>query len=840
MRGGRILDTSRKVRRFSRRFLWKQQTLLKQIHEEWDLYSHYDDVNFQDKTAVLKAKIQIGATPMKLLPEAFGLLAEAVFRVKGLWFHDEQLLAGIALAKGMMVEQATGEGKTLTATLPAYLHGLFGKGVHIITVNDYLAQRDAEEMGGIYEFLGLTCGCVLNQMDGLSKKQAYACDITYVTNSEVGFDYLRDNMVLDLQAKVQRSYAYAIVDEADSIFIDEARTPLIISGQAESPMDLYQLCDMAVQKLVRGELSGELTKLDILNGNHVTETGDYIVQEKEKSVHLTEAGTKKLESILGLSNFSDPKHADLQHHINMALKAHALYHADQEYVVQDGAVEIVDTFTGRILPGRRYADGLHQAIEAKEHVEIQNESRTLATITYQSFFQKYPLLAGMTGTAATEAQEFFDIYGLKTVVVPTHRDVIREDLDDAVYLTKKEKYAAIVGEVAGCYFGTHQPVLLGTPNIEVSEILSKMLMEKGIVHEVLNAKNHAREAEIIAKAGEAGRVTVATNMAGRGTDIRLDADAGKAGGLFVIGSERHEARRIDNQLRGRSGRQGDPGKSRFYLSLEDDVMRLFAPERMMGVLQNLRTDANAPISHSSLSKTIRQAQYKIEGNNFGIRKNLVEYEDVNSKQRDLIYGQRDRILSGSSMDVLVCELLDSLADSCEGASKEEQRKLGELVGLPVAFSDMRSGFHKMYEQFRSQFDHVTFERLVRKILLMVLDRHWMQHLDNLELLKQDIALIGYGQKHPVVEYRVRAYELFDAMLVSVRNETLQRLFSVQVELVLDGDVSETHVILPVSADGASVSQTSRHVLLGGRPEDSGMMAQVHAEDGAGGTVPKET
>lgn len=812
-KGGFLVDASRKVRRYSRRFLKKQQGVLKEIHTYWKKYEGLLDEDFPELTRRLQERCKAESVTA-LLPEAFGVLAAALFKVHGFYFHDEQLLAGIALSKGMMVEQATGEGKTLTATLPAYLHALRGEGVHVVTVNDYLAARDAEEMGKLYRFVGLTCGCVLNQMDTLQRKQAYACDITYITNSELGFDYLRDNMAIHLSAQVQRPFAYAIVDEADSIFIDEARTPLIISGQAESPMDLYQMCDMVVRNLKAGTSSGELTKMDILNGVHVTETGDYVVQEKEKSVHLTDAGVKKVERLLGVSNFSDTKHLDLQHHMQMALRAHALYHVDQEYVVTNGAVEIVDTFTGRVLPGRRYADGLHQAIEAKEGVEIQNESRTLATITYQSFFQKYPLLSGMTGTAATEAQEFLDIYGLRTVVVPTHRPVIREDCEDAVYLTKEEKYAALVHRVAACYFGTKQPVLLGTPNIEVSEILSKKLSEKGILHEVLNAKNHAREAEIIAKAGEAGHVTVATNMAGRGTDIRLDTAAREAGGLLVLGSERHEARRIDNQLRGRSGRQGDPGMSQFYLSLEDDVMRLFAPERMMATFRTLRHDAQAPISHHSLSKTIRQAQYKIEGNHFGIRKHLVEYEDVNSNQRDLFYGQRKEVLSGCSMDVLVLRMIVS------------------------AFPERESEFRMKYEQLRSGFDHVTFDSFARKWLLQTMDYYWMRHLDALELLKQDVALIGYGQKQPVVEYRVQAYQLFDQMLLEMQEAYVKRLLSTETVTVLERDRMRTQVVLPVSASDDAVSHGVRHVLLSGEPEQSTQVTavQVHAEDTAGGTV----
>lgn len=828
------------VRRASRTFLLKQKGVLRRIHKIRDGIRDVSDGVLQSDMSAIRERAVCENDLDKLLPEVFAYVCEAVFRVYGFDLHDEQLVAGIALHKGWMAEQATGEGKSLSVVAPACLNALLGRGVHIVTVNDYLASRDAVDVGEVFVLLGISCGCVLNRMDPLQKKQEYLCDVTYVTNSELGFDYLRDNMALSMDARVQRPLSYAIVDEADSVFIDEAKTPLIISGEAESPMDLYQMCDMAVRELARGDAK-ELTKLDVLYGNHPEESGDYIVMEKEKTVRLTEAGVRKIERFFGLSNFSDASHLDLQHHIQMALRAHALFHRDQEYVVLDGEVQIVDTFTGRVLPGRRYSDGLHQAIEAKEHVTIKNESRTLATITYQSFFTKYPKLAGMTGTAATEAQEFLDIYGLRTVVVPTHQPIIREDLDDAVYLTKQAKYRAIADAVAECYFGNGQPVLLGTPNIEVSETLSMELFDRGIPHEVLNAKQNAHEAEIIAKAGELHTVTIATNMAGRGTDIKLTDESRKAGGLFVIGSERHEARRIDQQLRGRSGRQGDPGKSRFYLSLEDEVMRLFAPERMLALFRGMGVSEDEAIVHRSLTNTIRKAQMKIEGNNFGIRRRLMDYEDVNNRQRELVYRQRDLILRGCNLHGIVMDMLDSLAVwlddfhrvDPDGAVRESVRIFGRectFVDAGDSVLQLCMLFHTWYQARVSGFEHAAFDRLVQRTMLSVTDRYWMRHLDHLELLKQDVSLIGYGQKDPAVAYRIAAYEAFDRMLLEIQKETVRLLFkAVLVRTDSSGEVSD-RAYIPADR-GETVSLKARQSVIGGEPsctENEEGMAGIQA------------
>lgn len=821
------MQSLRHVRRDSRSFILKQKNVIKRIHRLRESLTDLDEEMLRKHTEVLWKKVQEGRSLDAALPEAFALVYEGVYRIFGFEPHDEQLLAAIALHNGCIAEQATGEGKTITACFASFLHGLTGEGVHVVTVNDYLAKRDAEEIGAVHRLLGLTCGCVLNQMDPLVRKESYQCDVTYITNSELGFDYLRDNMAMHADARVQRPLSYAIVDEADSIFIDEARTPLIISGQAESPMDLYKLCDLAVRKLERGE-SRELTKLDVIYGEHPEETGDYIADEKDQTVRLTEAGVKKVERFFGLSNFSDPEHLDLQHYMQMALKAHALYHRDQEYVVLDGEVQIVDTFTGRVLPGRRYSDGLHQAIEAKEGVEIKNESRTLATITYQSFFTKYPLLAGMTGTASTEAQEFYDIYGLRTIVIPTHKPVIREDLDDEVYLTKEAKYTAIANQVFDCHFRTGQPVLLGTPNVEVSETLSRYLTKLRIPHEVLNAKQHEREAEIIAKAGVEGTVTIATNMAGRGTDIKLTEESRKAGGLFVIGSERHEARRIDQQLRGRSGRQGDPGKSKFYLSLEDDVMRLFAPDRMMTLFRNMGVDESVPITHPSLTRTIRKAQMKIEGNNFGIRKHLVDYEDVNNAQRELIYKQRNQIIEDVNLHGIVTGMLDELSfwffelwnTDVDQFHQELQKVFGrDYRGINPSANvkfQLCTLFRTWYAEKVSEFDHETFEGLVQKVLLSTIDRYWMRHLDNLEVLKQDVALIGYGQRDPVITYRISAYERFDDMLHQIRYESVRLLFKA-VSVTLDDGSSESKQVV-ISKDKESTSSKKRQSVLDGEPE----------------------
>ncbi len=625
------------------------------------------DEELRGKTAEYKKRLAEGETLDDLLPEAYATVRESARRVLNMEHYRVQLIGGIILHQGRIAEMRTGEGKTLVSTLPAYLNALEGKGVHVVTVNDYLARRDSEWMGKVHEFLGLTVGCVLNSMDSEERRKQYNCDITYITNNEDGFDYLRDNMVIYKEQLVQRDLHYAIIDEVDSVLIDEARTPLIISGQSGKSTKLYEVCDILAKQLERGEASGEVTKMSAIMGEEITETGDYIVNEKDKVVTLTQDGVKKVEQFFQIDNLSDPENLEIQHNINLALRAHSLMHRDQDYVVKDDEVLIVDEFTGRIMPGRRYSDGLHQAIEAKEHVKVKRESKTLATITFQNFFNKYKKKAGMTGTALTEEKEFRDIYGMDVVEIPTNRPVLRKDLDDAVYMTKKEKFHAVVDEIEKAH-EKGQPVLVGTITIETSELLSGMLKRRGISHKVLNAKFHELEAEIVAEAGRHGAVTIATNMAGRGTDIKLDDEAKAAGGLKIIGTERHESRRIDNQLRGRSGRQGDPGESRFYISLEDDLMRLFGSERLMSIFKSIGVAENEQIEHKMLSSAIEKAQMKIEGNNYGIRKNLLEYDQVNNEQREIIYKERRRVLDGESMRdsifKMITDIVDNTVDMC--------------------------------------------------------------------------------------------------------------------------------------------------------------------------------
>ncbi len=625
------------------------------------------DEQLRDKTREFRKRLDEGETLDDLLPEAFAVVREGAKRVLGMEHYRVQIIGGVILHQGRIAEMKTGEGKTLVSTLPAYLNALEGKGVHIVTVNDYLAKRDAEWMGKVHEFLGLTVGVVLNDMKPEERRAAYGCDITYVTNNELGFDYLRDNMVIYKEQLVQRDLHYCIIDEIDSVLIDEARTPLIISGQSGKSTKLYEVCDILAQQLERGEASHEMTKMAAIMGEEVVETGDFVVNEKDKIVNLTEQGVKKVEKFFNIENLADPENLEIQHNIILALRAHNLMHKDQDYVVKDDEILIVDEFTGRIMPGRRYSDGLHQAIEAKEHVKVKRESKTLATITFQNFFNKYDKKGGMTGTALTEEKEFRDIYGMDVVEIPTNRPVQRKDLEDAVYMTKKEKFNAVVEAVKEAY-AKKQPVLVGTITIETSELISKMLRREGIPHKVLNAKFHELEAEIVAQAGQSGAVTIATNMAGRGTDIKLDDVAREAGGLKIIGTERHESRRIDNQLRGRSGRQGDPGESRFYISLEDDLMRLFGSERLMKVFTSLGVAENEQIEHKMLSNAIQKAQEKIEFNNFGIRKNLLDYDQVNNEQREIIYAERRQVLDGENMRdaiyKMITDIVDSTVDMC--------------------------------------------------------------------------------------------------------------------------------------------------------------------------------
>ena len=762
------------------------------------------DEELRGKTAEYKKRLAEGETLDDLLPEAYATVRESARRVLNMEHYRVQLIGGIILHQGRIAEMRTGEGKTLVSTLPAYLNALEGKGVHVVTVNDYLARRDSEWMGKVHEFLGLTVGCVLNSMDSEERRKQYNCDITYITNNEDGFDYLRDNMVIYKEQLVQRDLHYAIIDEVDSVLIDEARTPLIISGQSGKSTKLYEVCDILAKQLERGEASGEVTKMSAIMGEEITETGDYIVNEKDKVVTLTQDGVKKVEQFFQIDNLSDPENLEIQHNINLALRAHSLMHRDQDYVVKDDEVLIVDEFTGRIMPGRRYSDGLHQAIEAKEHVKVKRESKTLATITFQNFFNKYKKKAGMTGTALTEEKEFRDIYGMDVVEIPTNRPVLRKDLDDAVYMTKKEKFHAVVDEIEKAH-EKGQPVLVGTITIETSELLSGMLKRRGISHKVLNAKFHELEAEIVAEAGRHGAVTIATNMAGRGTDIKLDDEAKAAGGLKIIGTERHESRRIDNQLRGRSGRQGDPGESRFYISLEDDLMRLFGSERLMSIFKSIGVAENEQIEHKMLSSAIEKAQMKIEGNNYGIRKNLLDYDLVNNEQREIIYKERRRVLDGESMRdsifKMITDIVDNTVDMCISDDQDTSEwNLQELNGLLIPIIPLpkieisqkmkknelkqmlKEQAVKLYEMKEAEFpEPEQIRELERVILLKVIDRKWMDHIDDMDQLRQGIGLQAYGQKDPLVEYKMSAYEMFDAMSAAIQEDTLKLLYHVSME-----------------------------------------------------------
>ena len=764
------------------------------------------DEELKNKTREFKKRLEEGETLDDLLPEAFAVVREAGKRVLGMEHFQVQLIGGIILHQGRIAEMRTGEGKTLVATLPAYLNALEGKGVHIVTVNDYLAKRDADEMGQIHRFLGLTVGVVLNDMKQDERRAAYNCDITYVTNNELGFDYLRDNMVIYKEQLVQRDLHYCIIDEVDSILIDEARTPLIISGQSGKSTKLYETCDILAQQLERGEASHEMTKMAAIMGEEVIETGDFVVNEKDKIVNLTEQGVHKVENFFHIENLADPENLEIQHNIILALRAHNLMHKDQDYVVKDDEILIVDEFTGRIMPGRRYSDGLHQAIEAKEHVKIKRESKTLATITFQNFFNKYDKKGGMTGTAITEEKEFRDIYAMDVVEIPTNKPVIRVDHEDAVYMTKKEKFNAVVNAVMEAH-AKQQPVLVGTITIETSELISRMLKRQGIKHNVLNAKFHELEAEIVAQAGQAGAVTIATNMAGRGTDIKLDEIAREAGGLFIIGTERHESRRIDNQLRGRSGRQGDPGESRFYISLEDDLMRLFGSERLMKIFTSLGVAENEQIEHKMLSNAIEKAQEKIEFNNFGIRKNLLDYDQVNNEQREIIYKERRQVLDGENMRDAIYNMIqdtvDSYVDMCFSDDVDsEEWDLNEFNGVLLSIiplqpltvetvkgkkrdeirHELKEEAVKLYEAKESEFpEPEQLRELERVVLLKCIDSKWMDHIDDMEILRQGIGLAAYGQRDPVVEYKMNAFEMFNSMITSIQEDTLRMLYHVHVE-----------------------------------------------------------
>ena len=750
------------------------------------------DEQLRDNTRIFKERLANGETLDDLLPEAFATVREAAKRVLKMEHYPVQLIGGIVLHQGRIAEMRTGEGKTLVSTAPAYLNALTGKGVHIVTVNDYLAKRDAEWMGQVHEFLGLSVGIVLNPMNSEERKKAYACDITYVTNNELGFDYLRDNMAIYKEQMVLRGLEYAIIDEVDSVLIDEARTPLIISGQSGKSTKLYEVCDVLAHQLEKGEASGEFTKMNAIMGEDIEETGDFIVNEKDKVVNLTEEGVRKVEEYFHIENLADPENLEIQHNIILALRANYLMHRDKDYVVKDDEVLIVDEFTGRIMPGRRYSDGLHQAIEAKEHVNVRRESKTLATITFQNFFNKFKKKSGMTGTALTEEKEFRNTYGMDAIAIPTNRPVQRIDHEDAVYKTKKEKFDAVVKEVEEAH-AKGQPVLVGTITIETSELLSKMLKKRGIQHKVLNAKFHELEAEIVADAGIHGAVTIATNMAGRGTDIKLDEDARKAGGLKVIGTERHESRRIDNQLRGRSGRQGDPGESRFYISLEDDLMRLFGSERLMKMFEALGVPEGEQIEHKMLSSAIEKAQMKIETNNYGLRENLLKYDEVNNEQREIIYAERRKVLDGDNMRDLVLKMITDIVENAVDMSISDEQsvsdwdwaELNNLLTPVIPLQPINEENHpvskknelkhmlkeeaiKLYEEKEAQFpDAEQVREIERVVLLKVIDNKWMNHIDDMDQLREGIGLQAYGQRDPVVEYKMSAYEMFEAIFIQI-------------------------------------------------------------------------
>ncbi len=791
----------------SERELKRIYPIVDKVESYRDQMAALSDDELKAKTKEYKERLEKGETLDDLLPEAYATVREAARRVLGMEHYRVQIIGGIILHQGRIAEMKTGEGKTLVSTLPAYLNALEGKGVCIVTVNDYLAKRDSEWMGQVHEFLGLTVGVVLNSMDNDERREAYNCDITYVTNNELGFDYLRDNMVIYKEQLVQRDLHYAIIDEVDSVLIDEARTPLIISGQSGKSTKLYEACDILAQQMTRGEDVPEYSKMDAIMGIEQEETGDFIVNEKDKVINLTQEGVHKVEQFFHIENLADPENLEIQHNIILALRAHYLMFRDQDYVVKDDQVMIVDEFTGRIMPGRRYSDGLHQAIEAKEHVKVKRESKTLATITFQNFFNKFDKKAGMTGTALTEEKEFRDIYGMDVIEIPTNRPIARIDHQAAVYKTKKEKFKAVVEEVKKAH-EKGQPVLVGTITIETSELISGMLKREGIQHTVLNAKFHELEAEIVAQAGQHGAVTIATNMAGRGTDIKLDDDAKAAGGLKIIGTERHESRRIDNQLRGRSGRQGDPGESQFFISLEDDLMRLFGSERLMSVFTTLGVPEGEQIQHKMLTSAIEKAQEKIEYNNYGIRKNLLEYDRVNNDQREIIYSERRKVLNGDSMRDVIFKMIqdqvEKAVDTCisNEIPREEWdlNELNELI-LPIiplepiteeSISDVKNMKELkqhlkekavlLYEAKETEFPEIEqFRELERVVLLKVIDGKWMDHIDDMDQLRQGIGLQAYGQRDPLVEYKMAGFDMFDEMISAIQEDTIRLLFHVQVE-----------------------------------------------------------
>ena len=777
--------------------LKKIERIVKKINDFDKNMQELSDEDLKAKTAEFKEKIEKGTKLEMLLPEAFAVAREAAFRVLGMKPYDVQLMGGIALFYGDIAEQKTGEGKTLTAVAPCYLIALAGKGVHVVTVNDYLAKRDAEQMGKVHEFLGLTVGCILNQMNPDERRKQYACDITYVTNNELGFDYLRDNMAIYKNQLVQRGLYYAIIDEADSVLIDEARTPLIISGQSGKSTKLYTACDVFVKQLTRGEGDDELSKLDAISGESVQEDGDFLVNEKDKIVRLTEEGTKKAEKYFGVQNLADPENLEIRHNIILALRAHNLMKKDKDYVVKNGEVLIVDEFTGRIMPGRRYSDGLHQAIEAKEGVEIKRESVTNATITFQNLFNKYERKGGMTGTGITERKEFRDIYGMDVVQIPTNKPVIRKDKEDLIFKTQKDKYCAVLKDVLDAH-KKGQPVLIGTANIETSETLSRMLRKMKIRHNVLNAKEFEREADIVADAGQYGAVTIATNMAGRGTDIKLDERAKAAGGLKIIGTERNDARRIDDQLRGRAGRQGDPGESRFYISLEDDLMRLFGKDNLRASFEKMGVKDGEALDSKMLSKAVRNAQKRIESNNYGIRKNVLDYDMVMNEQREIIYAERRKVLNGENVRDMVMRMLDDLIDQLVDKYLPDAKKGWDRSGLSEdlakIFPDFNptvikeAGTTKAYKKILKKYAKKSYEvkeeecprteymrELERIYFLRINDTKWMDHIDAMDKLRQGAHLQAYGQKDPVTVYREQAYNRFDKMMFEIEKELITML-----------------------------------------------------------------
>ena len=811
--------------------------IVNKVESYHDAMGQLTDEQLKGKTAEFKERLKKGETLDDLLPEAYAVVREAGKRVLGMEHYRVQIIGGVILHQGRIAEMRTGEGKTLVSTLPAYLYALTGEGVLIVTVNDYLAKRDAEWMGQIHQFLGLTVGVVLNSLTAEERKAAYACDITYVTNNELGFDYLRDNMAIYKEQLVLRNLKYCIIDEVDSVLIDEARTPLIISGQSGKSTKLYELCDVLARQLQRGEYHGELTQAMALMNEEVEEDGDFVVNEKDKVVNLTEQGVHKVEQFFHIDNYADPENLEIQHNVILALRAHNLMFRDRDYVVKDDEILIVDEFTGRIMPGRRYSDGLHQAIEAKEHVKVKRESKTLATITFQNFFNKFEKKAGMTGTALTEEKEFREIYNMDVVEIPTNKPVARIDYNDAVYKTKKGKFAAVVQSVKESY-EKGQPVLVGTITIETSELLSEMLRKEGIPHNVLNAKFHEKEAEIVAEAGKHGAVTIATNMAGRGTDIKLDEEARAVGGLKIIGTERHESRRIDNQLRGRAGRQGDPGESRFYISLEDDLMKLFAQEKLINVFNALNIDEYERIEHKMLSSAIEGAQKKIETNNYGIRSHLLQYDQVMNEQREIIYAERNRVLNGESMRnsviKMVTDFVESVVDRCinddKASSEWDYNEINELLlpTIPVepvkydeAVKNKNELLHslkekavKLYEEKEALFpDPEQIREIERVVLLKVIDRKWMDHIDDMDQLKQGIGLQAYGQKDPVVAYKMMGYDMFEEMSVGITEDTVRLLMHIQIEQKVEREqvAKVTGTNKDDSATKTSVKRTEKKI-----------------------------